>query len=455
MAKGNFETNSLELTDPFMIKQLPYSMEAEQAVLGALILDSERLTSVVGILSADDFYVDKHIAIFASMQELSLQNKHIDAVTLVNSLVNKGVYKEEGAAAYFKQLAEAVPSVTNCADYARIVHDKALLRRLITISEEISRSAFEGSEPVQHILDAAESKVFALAQGFITHDFIHIHDIILEFYKEQLPLLQHNKDEARGIPTYFSDLDRFIVGMTAGNLVLLGARPGIGKTSMATNIATAVAKNKKQAVAIFSLEMSRIEMVTRILSSEARVDSHKLRSGDLQDDDFARLAEAATALSHVDIYVDDTSNITVSEMRAKLRRLKNLGFVVIDYLQLMSSDRRIDNRAQEVGEITRNLKILAKELQVPIMLLSQLVRDTEKKGRKPMLSDLRESGSIEQDADMVFFLYKDESGGTGENDNIIECIIAKNRHGSTGSVKLGWEGRFTRFGNLDTYHEEP
>ena len=455
MAKGNSDLSAAPLTDPFLVKQLPYSMEAEQAVLGALILDSERLTTVVGILSADDFYVDKHVSIYSAIQELSLQSKHIDAVTLVNLLVNRGVYKEEGAAAYLKQLAESVPSVTNCADYARIVHDKALLRRLIAVSEEISKSAYEGSEPVQQILDAAESKVFALTQGFITHDFVHIKDIILEFYKDQLPLLQHNKEEAHGILTYFSELDRYIVGMTAGNLVLLGARPGVGKTSFSTNIATSVAKNKKKAVAMFSLEMSRVEVVTRILSSEARVDSHKLRSGDLQEDDFARLAEAATALSQVDFYVDDTSDITVSQMRAKLRRIKNLGFVVIDYLQLMHSDHRIDNRAQEIGDITRNLKILAKELQVPIMLLSQLVRDTAKQGRRPMLSDLRESGSIEQDADMVFFLYKEENKEKAEDDNTVECIIAKNRHGSTGSFQLGWEGRFTRFCNLDTYHEEP
>lgn len=442
-------------------RQLPYSMEAEQAVLGSILLDSEKYNEITGLITAEDFYVERHRDIFAAVRDLFFESRTIDPVTVLNSLVEKGIYSEQSGALYFKQLADSVPAISNLRDYAVIVRDKALLRRLISASEEINRSAYEQQgEDTQAILDAAEQKIFALAQGFVAQDFSHIKDIIVECYN-QLNQLKNNKEAMLGTPTYFGPLDRYLVGLGAGDLVLIGARPGMGKTSFAMNIAARVARNQKKAVAVFSLEMSKVQIVNRMLSSEGRIDSYKLRSGDLGDEDYDNLAKASVALSNTDIYIDDTSGISVSQMKAKLRRIKNLGLVVVDYLQLMQSELKSDNRVAQVGEISRGLKIMAKDLQVPLICCAQLSRGPESRTDKtPQLSDLRESGSIEQDADIVMFLYRDDYYNTGkeENDsgaaNTVKCIIAKNRHGSTGTVTFGWEAPYTRFTEIDERHSE-
>ncbi len=441
------------------LRQMPYSLEAEQAVLGAVILDSERFADVTGIVKKDDFYVDRHKVIFETVQEMYLESRTIDIVTLLARVANSSSYEEAELRSYVKQICEMVPAVSNIKDYAKIVRDKALLRRLINVSEEIGESAYQQSDEASRIVDCAEAKIFALSQGMITRDFQPISDVILEYYKN-LDTLMHNPEAANGTPTYYDDLDRVLVGMGEGDLVLIGARPGMGKTSFALNIASQVAMHSNKSVAVFSLEMPATQLVARMLSSEARIDSYKLRKGDITPDEFQALAKAATAFSKTRIYIDDSSDITVAAMKAKLRRLKDLGLVVIDYLQLMRSDRNIDNRVLEVGDISRNLKLMAKEFGVPVITCAQLSRGPESRtSKKPMLSDLRDSGAIEQDADIVIFLYRDEyykdsenAGDNSSEDNIAEIIVAKNRHGSTGTVKMGWEGQFTRFTSLDSTH---
>ncbi|MEA4831319.1 Replicative DNA helicase [bioreactor metagenome] len=437
------------------VRQLPYSPEAEQAVLGALILDGTKINEIAGKISPEDFYIDKHVGIYEAVTELFVQSRTIDAVTLVDLLVKRGLYNEAGASSYIHRLAETVPSIANIGDYVRIVRDKAMLRRLIGICSEIEESAYEQSEDARAIVDCAEAKIFELSQGNITQDFAHVRDIIMQFMAN-LNFTRTNKEEAKGLPTYFGGIDNFLVGMGKGDLVVVGARPGMGKTSFAMNIATSAAKHGKVA-AVFSLEMSKIQLVSRMLSSEARIDSYNLRTGELNADEFARLAAASTMLSGAEIYIDDTSDITVSQMKAKLRRLKNLSFVVIDYLQLMSSDKRIDNRTLEIGDISRNLKIMAKEFGVPVMLLSQLSRNPEgRPDKKPQLSDMRDSGAIEQDADIVMFLYRDEYYKENTDmKNQASCMIAKNRHGGTGAVTLGWEGKYTRFCTIEQNFQEP
>lgn len=447
--------SSDERIDSLLTRQVPFSLEAEQAVLGVIILDGSKLDDISQIIRADDFYVERHREIYSVLQEMLLKNATIDLVTLLGKMVKSGSYNEQSARTYIKQLCEIVPAASNAKDYAQIVKDKATLRRLLKVTEEIAQSAHEEADTVTNILDSAEAKVFALTQNISTGDFVHIHDVIMEYYRI-LDTIRNDKEAASGTPTYFSDLDRLLVGMGKGDLILVGARPGMGKTSFAMNIATQVAKNKKVAVAVFSLEMSATQLVSRMLSSEARVDSYKLRTGEISDEEFASLAKAATALSGTDIYIDDTSDITVTAMKGKLRRVKNLGLIVIDYLQLMHSDLHTDNRVVEVGDISRNLKIMAKEFGVPIITCAQLSRGPEgRTSKKPMLSDLRESGSIEQDADMVLFLYRENYYEEEKKDeNIAEVIVAKNRHGSTGSVEMGWEGSFTRFTTLEKKYEE-
>ena len=432
--------------------QMPYSLEAEQALLGAIILSGDKFSEVVEKIKAEDFYVPQHKAFYAAMQSIFLQSRKIDAVTLIEALVESGEYSDASARSYVKNLAELVPSISNIADYAKIIRDKATLRRLIEISREINESAYSQTDDVQQIIDSAEQKIFSLAQGNITNDLTHIRDVILETYN-YLTLMKNDPELAKGTSTYFSRLDSVLGGMGAGDLVIVGARPGMGKTSFAVNIAIEIAKHKKCAVAIFSLEMSKTQVASRMLSSEAMIDSYKFRNGRFDDveNGWERLCAAATALSGVEIYIDDTTGITVSQMKAKLRRIDNLGFVVIDYLQLMQADRKIDNRVLEIGDISRGLKLLAKELGVPVMTCAQLSRATDRsKTQKPMLSDLRDSGAIEQDADVVIFIYRDEyyKPNLDENKNLCEVIVAKHRNGKTGTVTVGFAGDYTSFYNL-------
>ncbi len=432
-----------------LIRKLPFSMPAEQSLLGAVLIDPVSLNEVAALINGDDFYLGEHKQIYLAMQELFLANREIDVVTLIDMLVTKGVYDKSGGEDYIRTLTEAVPDALNIKDYARIVKEKSVLRQLIAASGEISESAYSEQEEVASILDHAESLIFNIAQGRDTKNFRHIREVLQDVYSH-LQELRTNAEATQGTKTGFSALDRVLAGMGKSDLVLVGARPGMGKTSFVLNIATNVAKQTGKAVCIFSLEMSAEQLVNRVLSSEALVNSYSLRTGDLTPEDWEHLAVASGELSGCDILIDDTSGMTVTAMKAKLRRVQNLGMVVIDYLGLMQGDRHNDNRVQEVSEISRSLKIMAKELMVPVVCCAQLSRGPESRtDKKPMLSDLRDSGAIEQDADTVIFLYRSEYYKTGEatdqNTSIAEVIIAKNRHGSTGTVNMGWNGQFTKF----------
>ena len=442
-----------------LIRKMPFSLEAEQSVLGSILIDPECFPEIASMLKSDDFYLESHAAIYLAMQDLFLQSRTIDVVTLIDALVKNGVYGtgDEGRK-YIKIIAEIVPSAANVKDYAKIVRDKNILRRLIGVCSEISDTAYSEQDDVTHLLDSAEQAIFAIAENNETKGFTHIREAILANY-EHIKLLKTDKAAAAGQPTGFSDLDKVLVGMGPGDLILVGARPGMGKTSFTMNVATKVAQYSKKAVCVFSLEMSAEQLASRMLSSEALVDSYALRSGNLSNDDWEKLARASSMLSDCEILIDDTAGMTVTGMKAKLRRVKNLGLVVIDYLQLMQSDRRIDSRVNEVAEISRNLKLLAKDLRVPIITCAQLSRGPESRtDKRPMLSDLRDSGAIEQDADVVMFLYRDEYYDAADKkdgiQNTAEIIVAKNRHGSTANVKMGWFGAFTKFTSLSD-REEP
>ncbi len=432
-----------------LIRKLPFSMPAEQSLLGSVLIDPAALPEIAAQINGEDFYLGEHKQIYLAMQELFLSNREIDVVTLIDMLVTKGVYDKSGGEDYIRTLSEAVPDALNIKDYARIVKEKSVLRQLIGASNEISESAYSEQEEVTSILDHAESLIFNIAQGRDTKNFRHIREVLQDVYAH-LQELRTNAEATQGTKTGFSALDRVLAGMGKSDLVLVGARPGMGKTSFALNIATNVAKQTKKTVCIFSLEMSAEQLVNRVLSSEALVNSYALRTGELTPEDWEHLAVASGELSGCDILIDDTSGMTVTAMKAKLRRVQNLGMVVIDYLGLMQGDHHNDNRVQEVSEISRSLKIMAKELMVPIVCCAQLSRGPESRtDKKPMLSDLRDSGAIEQDADTVIFLYRSEYYKTGEstdqNTSIAEVIIAKNRHGSTGTVNMGWNGQYTKF----------
>ena len=434
-------------------KRMPFSLDAEQSVLGSVLIDPNCLNEIAEILVGDDFYIEEHKKIFEIMLAFNLDNRTVDLVTLINELVARGVYSDDAEArSYIRVIAEVVPSAQNAKDYAKIVKDKSILRRLIEAAEDIQRAAFTESEDVRYIVDLAERKIFDIAGNNERHDFMHISDILMNTFDHLKLLKDGPTEETVGIQTGFSDLDKQVVGLGKGNLIIVGARPGVGKTSFALNIASSVAKRSKKSVCIFSLEMSNEELVQRILSSEAMIDSHNLQTGELSSEDWEKLAMSASILSETGIYVDDTTGISLTSMKAKLRRVKNLGLVIVDYLQLMQpeSHRGDQSRVNQIGEISRGLKVLAKELRVPVICLSQLSRTSEKeKERKPMLSDLRDSGSIEQDADMVIFLSRDYYGTDPEKKNLVDVIVAKNRHGSVGSVTMSWLGQYTKFSTLD------
>lgn len=445
-----------------LIKQMPVSVEAEQALLGSIIIKPETFDQIGGLIKVDDFYLEEHKHIYSALVSMYTQSKIIDAVTLVNALVEQGDRDEVGGIQYITLLAESVPAVANVKDYARIVKDKSVLRRLINACDEISKDAYDESNEVRIIVDSAEQKIFDISHNNETKEFRHIRDVLENVYKD-IELKSNEKGESQETKTGFSGLDSKLIKMGKGDLIIVGARPGMGKTSFALNIATNVAKNTKKGVAIFSLEMSGEQLVSRIISSEAMIDSKTLATGQLRPEDWDNVADVASTLSGCEIYIDDTSQITSTEMKSKLRRIPNLGLAVIDYIGLMQSTSNSDNRAQQVGEISRNLKIMAKDFGIPIVCCAQLNRGTESRpgaGKRPTLADLRDSGSIEQDADVVLFLYRDEyyKDISGQDDdpsaqdsaNTAEVIIAKNRHGEVGNVKMGWIGKFTKFRTLES-----
>ena len=439
-------------------KKMPYSIDAEQSVLGSIIVDPECFDDVAQIVKAEDFYLEVHREIYGVMLDFKFHSKPLDVVTLVNALVSNGVYEDESAArSYIKLIVDIIPTSANAKDYAKIVFDKSVLRRLIDASDAIQKSAYSEGDKVENIVDYAEQRIFEIAQNNEKRDFVHIKDVIVQTYNRLSELQKEGAEESLGLKTEYSDLDKVVVGFGKGDLIIVGARPGVGKTSFCLNLATNIAKKSKKAVCIFSLEMSSEQLVSRIIASEALVDSHKLRTGKLEPRDWENIANASSILSETDIYIDDTTNISITAMKAKLRRIKNLGLVVVDYLQLMESEkgRKDGSRVNEIADISRGLKIMAKELNVPLITCSQLSRGTEKeKERKPMLSDLRDSGSIEQDADMVMFLSRDYYGNDPDKANLVDVIVAKNRHGGLGTVQMSWLGQFTKFSSLETNMSE-
>lgn len=440
-------------------RKMPCSLPSERALLGSVLIDPAVLNELVPILKPDDFYVEEHRAIYAAMRELFDASQEIDLVTLIEMLVQKGVYEKAGGEEYIRSLVEATPSAMNYADYARHIKDAALRRRIISVCGEVSELSFGEQESVSKILDYAQGQFSDLSAGRDSKNFLHVRDVLYQVLSD-LHKLSEDQKALAGTPTGFSGVDKMLVGLGDTDLVLVGARPGMGKTAFALNIATNVAFSTKKKVCIFSLEMSADQLVLRMLASEALVDSYRLRSGQLTPEDWNKIADAAMRLSTTDILIDDTSGMSVTAMKAKLRRVENLGLVVVDYLQLMESERPSDNRSVEVGYISRGLKLMAKDLRAPVICCAQLSRGPESRtDKRPQLSDLRDSGSIEQDADAVLFLYRDEYYKTdrdpGDREgNVAEVIIQKNRHGTTGKITMGWIGSYTRFRTLDD-HPEP
>lgn len=435
---------------------MPHSMEAEQSVIGAMLIDRDCIATVTEVIKSDDFYRENHKEIFEAMMDLFDRNEPVDLVTVAEQLKLRGSMEAIGGLEYLTELATLVPTTANVKYYAKLVEEKAILRRLIRESTEIANMGYEASDEVSHIMDQAEKKIFDILQKRNSQGFSPIKDVLIESF-DKLEELYKNKGKITGIPTGFNDLDIKTAGLHPSDLILIAARPAMGKTSFALNIAQHAAVHANVPVAVFSLEMSKDQLVNRMLWSESLVDSQRIRTGELQDDDWPKLARAIGPLSEAPIYIDDTPGVSVVEMRAKCRRLKlekNLGLVVIDYLQLMQGRGKTESRQQEISEISRSLKILAKEINVPVITLSQLSRAPESRtDHRPILSDLRESGAIEQDADIVMFLYRDDYYNPDtDKKNIAECIIAKHRNGSTGTVELVWLGQYTKFANLERIH---
>lgn len=443
----------------FDLENQPYSLEAEQSVLGGILINPDCFSMVLEILTRSDmFYRRQHAElydIFLSMFNLS---KPIDFITVLDEVNQAHIFEDETSAkVYLAQLMEMVPSTANITNYCQIVLNRYYRRRLILAAKEIEEYARDEEGTATQLMDMAEQKLYDIRQGKDNSELIPIDKVIIGTYDRLQKLTGEDRDLYLGLSSGFSRLDAMMTGLNKSDLILLAARPGMGKTSFALNIATNVAKKYEKDVVVFSLEMSSEQLVSRILSSEAQISSQDLRLGKLSPDQWIQLAASADILSKTNMYLDDTPGITVAEMKAKVRRLKNLGLIVIDYLQLMTGSGRSENRVQEVSKITRNLKIMAKELNIPVIVLSQLNRSAEQRpDHKPMLSDLRESGSIEQDADIVMFLFRAGYYDKEiENPNVAQCILAKNRHGSTGEVDLSWIGEFTRFGNLEVSRDEP
>ena len=455
----------MNITSGYDGLNLPYSPEAEQAVLGAIIIDAETcLSKVVSILNKPEyFYVATHRVIYSVMLNMYNLSLEIDLVTLLENLRRDKAFDETTGKTYLYDLANNCPSISNVEIYANLIRDNYDVRKLITASREIIEEATENTSEPSALLDSAEEKIYEIRQGKDYKGLRRIDQVILETYTRLDILNSDTDDSLKPIPTGIGDLDRTITGLNRSDLILLAARPGMGKTSFALNIAKYVACNAKKTVAFFSLEMTSEQLCSRLLSTEALVGGTKLRTGKLSEEEWQRLIAAGDILRQSKIYLDDTPGITVSEIKAKLRRLKEIDLVIIDYLQLMSGNKRTDNRVQEISEITRNLKILAKEVNVPVICLSQLSRASEQRqDHKPQLSDLRDSGSIEQDADIVLFLYRegyydkdktvDAPPTTDQNSG--ECLVAKNRHGETKGVKLHWQGEFMRFTSVEENREE-
>ncbi|MBQ3331085.1 MAG: replicative DNA helicase [Ruminococcus sp.] len=443
--------------------RMPYSHEAEQAVLGAVLMEPDVIADVAQILpSSEYFYLANHRTIYAVMLSMFTAGQPVDQITVLEALKTERDFDEASGKTYLYQLAQSCPSIANVENYARIVRDKYDVRALMNAARDIIEDSTEGEMEPQMLIDSAEQKIFDIRRGKDIRGLQRIDEVLFQTF-DRLDMLNRNDDSVKPVATGIGDLDRVITGLNRSDLILLAARPGMGKTSFALNIARNVSVIGKKTVAFFSLEMTKEQLASRLLSSEALVGGTKLRTGRLSPDEWERLIGAGDILKNAQMYLDDTPGITVPEMKSKLRRLKRIDLVVIDYLQLMSTGRRDGNRVQEISELTRNLKILAKEINVPVICLSQLSRASEQRqDHRPQLSDLRDSGSIEQDADIVLFLYREgyydrekgaETAQAAVDQNSGECIVAKNRHGETTTVKLHWQGEFMRFTGQDRSHE--
>jgi replicative DNA helicase len=434
-------------------RTLPHNQEAERTVLGAVLVDNQAFNSAAELLTKEDFYRDAHRRIFDAMAALAERSQPIDLVTLKDELVRESALEAVGGAAYLAALLDGVPRITNVEHWSRIIKEKAVLRNLIHAGNRIVQSCFEGEEEAASLLDLAEKSIFDIAEKRIRTGFQSMREIVKESFRT-IDQLSQSKDVVTGLATGFVDIDEMTSGLQKGDLVIVAARPAMGKTSFCLNIAQHVALRVGETVGLFSLEMSKEQLALRLLCADARIDAHRLRTGKLNEKDWARLAKAYNDLSQSRIFIDDSATISPLEMRAKCRRLKaehGLALIIVDYLQLVTAAGRSENRQQELSSISRSMKGLAKELGCPVVALSQLSRAPEARtDRRPQLSDLRESGAIEQDADIVMFIFREEEyKPTDENRGIAEIIIGKQRNGPTGSRKLAFIKEFTRFENLE------
>lgn len=441
------------MDEAFIKKVLPHSSEAEQSVIGSMIMDKDAIVAATEIVSGDDFYEQRFGVLFDAMVELFNEGKPVDLITLQNKLKEKDVPPELCSLEFIRDLITSVPTSANVRYYANIVKEKSTLRQLIKVTEGITNECYLDKEKVETILETTEKKVFDIVQKRNTGDFVGIRDIVFKSL-ESIEAAARNKGSVTGVATGFYDLDYKTAGLQPSDLILIAARPSMGKTAFVLNIAEHVALRSNVTTAIFSLEMSKDQLVKRILSMHSKVDSQSMRSGDLSDDDWLKLVESARTIGNSNLIIDDTSSISIGELRSKCRKFKlehNLGLVIIDYLQLMSGSKKSESRQQEISEISRSLKGLAREINAPVIALSQLSRAVEQRpDKRPMLSDLRESGAIEQDADVVMFIYRDDYyNRDSEEAGVSEIIIGKQRNGPTGTVKLAWLSQYTKFANLE------
>ena len=447
--------------EELLSRQMPHNVEAEQAVLGSILIDSECLPQIVEQLKPDDFYIRQNREAFQTIYTMFSMSQKIDPVTVLNQMRLDGTYQEGVTREYFFQLMDVTPTVTNVMDYVAIVKDRSTLRQIAEAANALNSMVANNEGTSAEVLEAAEQRIYAIRQGKSAQGLHHITSVMHEVY-DRLAELASSDSAVPGLSTGLPDVDTVISGLNKSDLILLAARPGMGKTSLALNILLYAGKHSGKACVFFSLEMSREQLAMRLLSNESFVDNKKLTTGSLTDEDWEKVALAASALNHANILIDDNPSLSVADMNAKCRRVENLGLVVIDYLQLMTSAGGKQNysgesRQQVVSDISRALKIMAKELNVPVICLSQLSRANENREKKrPRLSDLRESGAIEQDADIVMFIYRDDYYNQDtENHNLAECIVAKNRHGELATVPLQWLPEFTTFSRVDWKHQEP
>ncbi len=442
---------------------MPYNLEAEQSVLGSILIDQDCMELVVSEINADAFYLPQHREIFSAMMLMYTNSKAIDPVIIADALTKKGHYDTVGGREYLMTLAQSVPSTVNIEYYVKIVKEQFYLRSLVTISNTIIDQATGGEADASAILDRAEQMIYDIRQGKEKNGPTKISEVN-DVYTKLAQITGEDKDKYKGIPSGFGMLDKYLTGLNKSDLILIGARPAMGKTSFALNLAQNISMGARKKCIVFSLEMTKAQLAERLLASQAGVESQKLKTGEMSKEEWVRLGNAAGQFNDVELYLDDTSSITVPEIKSRVRRMKNVDCIIIDYLGLISSAGKKENRVQEVSEITRNLKMMAKDLNIPVICCAQLSRGTEGHGKnhKPQLADLRESGSIEQDADIVLFLYRedyyrndvDEDKQDDIDANKTELIIAKNRHGATTSIELTFDKEFTRFRSIDkSYYE--